>query len=584
MAGGWAAAWLHERRDSRGKWTRNPGPADATGADDAAQRGGRKPATSKDIIGESRKSKDDLVRKHLKAAAAHLDSGDHAAAADELKQASNMAGMHGDTETSDRLFEMGQSLSEESRTNAAVAGFAGKAAVVVPGLLGGGRSDWNGKVDLFNAKDNPAVAAYMGWDGTMGFQRELAGQLAGDTGGGKVTDPVTAFTPHIDVLHELIHSTVPAGGEAPEWKALPQGHKAALSAFAAMDKDNPSGGAYPTEHTLAGARERDGGITQATVDDLTGRGLLTRSSTTSSTWNPTTGQSTPSVHSWRLAAKGSAILPVAPQTHDMHKDAYRDPRNAAIEEGFTELGTVHHAPEFLTRMGFGSQETGMISVTSAGKPREEFDKADLAARKDEIAKLVAEANETTSFSAELHLRGAAREMGKASPDVGSVIDQLSRAQFEAKGEALKAEIWEAMSALNLAPSTLKRATVTEYAKRLREPDRIASGNAWGHYAWQTAAAQAWVLAAAKAEGKGKTSPRVRALADEINREGVGGKVPAMARQVIRAAGADPDKFQGAPLAALETRIRSQWAQDPSGAGSSPWASAMAVVRQYDREH
>ncbi len=471
-----------------------------------------------------------------------------------------------------------------AQAEAAVKDFAAKAHAVVPALLGGGRSDWNGKVALFSAKDRPGVAAYMGWDGTMGFQKELAALLAGSAKGAKVTDPVAAFTPHIDVLHELIHSTVPAGGESAEWKALPAGHRAALSAFSAMDKDNPTGGAVPTLHSLADAREHDSGISQDTIDDLAGRGLLARSPTTSSTWNPQTGQSTPPVHSWRLTAAGRDVLPVAPQTHGMHKDAYRDPQNAAIEEGFTELGTVHHAPEFLAQVGVGDQETGMMSVTSAGRPREEFDQADLAARKDEIAKLAAQANETTSASAELQLRMAAREMGKASPDVGSVIDHLSKAHLTAKDDGLKDKIWQAMGELNLAPSKIRRATVTEYAKRLRDPDRIAKGEAWGHYGWQTAAAQQWVIDAAKAEGKGKKSPRVRELADEINREGAGGKAPAMARQVIRAAGADLDKFQGAPFAALVTRIQRNWALGPDEAKTSPWLMAMTAVREYDREH
>lgn len=482
-----------------------------------------------------------------------------------------------------------ETYRQEARQAAAqaestVTSFAGKAHAIVPGLLGGGRSDWNGKVALFSARDKPAVAAYMDWDGTMGFQRELADRLAKGAGDGKVTDPVTAFMPHIDVLHELIHATVPAGGEPAEWKALPAGHKAALSAFSRMDKDNPTGGETPTLHTLADARGRDSGISQDTVDDLVRRGLLARSSTTSSTYDPQTGQSTPPVHSWRLTAAGRDALPVAPQTHDMHKDAYRDPQNAAIEEGFTELGTVHHAPEFLAQMGVGGRETSMMSVTAAGRPRETFDKGDLAARKDEIAKLAAQANETASASAELQLRMAAREMGKASPDVGSVIDHLSKAHLAAKGEGLKGGIWQAMGELNLAPSKVRRATVTEYARQLRDPGRIASGNSWGHYGWQTAAAQQWVLDAAKAEGKGKKSPRVRELADEINREGVGGKVPAMARQVIRAAGADPDKFQGAPFAALVKRIRYNWAQGPGEAKSSPWAMAMAAVRDHDSGH
>ena len=129
-----------------------------------------------------------------------------------------------------------------------------------------------------------------------------------------------------------------------------------------------------------------------------------------------------------------------------------------------------------------------------------------------------------------------------------------------------------------------KATMTEYAKRLRDPDRIASGDAWRHYAWQTAAAQSWVQDAAKAEGKGPKSPRVRELADEINREGVGGKVPAMARQVIRAAGGNPDDFAGQPFLALESRIREQWPQGPAEAQASPWASALAAAQDYVRSH
>ena len=127
----------------------------------------------------------------------------------------------------------------------------------------------------------------------------------------------------------------------------------------------------------------------------------------------------------------------------------------------------------------------------------------------------------------------------------------------------------------------KHATMSEYAKRLRDPARIAKGNAWGHYGWQTAAAQSWVQDAAKAEGKGPKSPRVRDLADEINREGVGGKVPAMTRQVIRAAGGNPDDSGWErPSLALGNLIKEQWPQGPAEAQSSPWASAVAAARKF----
>lgn len=38
--------------------------------------------------------------------------------------------------------------------------------------------------------------------------------------------------------------------------------------------------------------------------------------------------------------------------------AYQDYATAQIEEGFTELGAIHHAPEFLDKMGLGSRESG----------------------------------------------------------------------------------------------------------------------------------------------------------------------------------------------------------------------------------
>ena len=78
--------------------------------------------------------------------------------------------------------------------------------------------------------------------------------------------------------------------ESPEWKALAPEDRAALSAFDGMDKANPSGGAYPTLHSLADARKRDPQITQDTIDSLAGRGLLAKSDSTSSYTDPRTGE------------------------------------------------------------------------------------------------------------------------------------------------------------------------------------------------------------------------------------------------------------------------------------------------------
>jgi len=566
-------------RDRRGRWARTPG--DSIGKSDEGQRGGRKPPTGKDVIREWRQSRDDLVRKHLNQAAAHLDAGDHDAAGDELKQAGTMAQLHGDSETGDRLDQMGRALSEESRANAAVADFAAKGTQAVTGLLGAGHNGWNGKVDLFSAEDKPAIAAALNWDGTMAFQRELAQKMRDDKGG-RIDDP----QPYVTALHELIHGALPGGRESAEWKALAPGDKAVLSAFDSMDKANPSGGAYPTLHSLADVSKRSPQVTQDTIDSLAARGLLEKSDSTSSYTDLRTGEQSGPYHSWKMTGKARDMLPSAPQTHAMHSRAYQDPAVASVEEGFTELGTVHHAPEFFARTGIGDRETN-ITAFEGGHVKVSPVYASVKAAV--FAKL---ADQERALSADP--RGPHQQAAQAARRAAQALndDDLPGAEDEvAKLRHLgDPDVFQAAQSIQAGLDKMEatgfaaHATMTEYAKRLRDPERIAKGEAWRHYAWQTAAAQSWVQDAAKAEGKGPKSPRVRELADEINREGVGGKVPAMARQVIRAAGGNPDDFAGRPFLALEDRIREQWPQGPAEAQASPWASALASAQDYVRSH
>ena len=347
------ATMEREMRDRRGRWTRTPGgTADVTGKFDAGQRGDRKPVTVKDILAEWHKSKDDLVSPHLNRAAAALDAGDLDAAVDELRKASTYAGIRGDEGGDTRFQQMAGSLSEESRANAAVADFAEKGVKAVTGLLGAGHNGWNGKVDLFNAEDKPATAAVLNWDGTMAFQREMAQKMRDDKGG-RIDDP----NPYVTALHELIHGALPGGQESAEWKALAPQDKAVLSAFNDMDKANPSGGAYPTLHSLADVRKRSPKVTQDTIDSLAARGLLEKSDSTSSYTDPQTGEQVGPYHSWMMTGKARDMIPAPAQTHAMHSKAYQDPAVASVEEGFTELGTAHHAPEFFAKMGIGDRET-----------------------------------------------------------------------------------------------------------------------------------------------------------------------------------------------------------------------------------
>lgn len=49
---------------------------------------------------------------------------------------------------------------------------------------------------------------------------------------------------------------------------------------------------------------------------------------------------------------------VQPGTERDNERAYQNYATAQIEEGFTELGAIHHAPEFLDQMGVGSRQSG----------------------------------------------------------------------------------------------------------------------------------------------------------------------------------------------------------------------------------
>jgi hypothetical protein len=49
---------------------------------------------------------------------------------------------------------------------------------------------------------------------------------------------------------------------------------------------------------------------------------------------------------------------IQPGTERENERAYQDYATAQIEEGFTELGSIHHAPDFMDQMGIGSLQSG----------------------------------------------------------------------------------------------------------------------------------------------------------------------------------------------------------------------------------
>jgi hypothetical protein len=131
-------------------------------------------------------------------------------------------------------------------------------------------------------------------------------------------------------------------------------------------------------------------------------------------------------------------------------------------------------------------------------------------------------------------------------------------------------------------------TVPEYAHGLAAPAKLASSGSWGHYPILTANAQQWVQSIARSEhktGLGKQGTagykRTVELADEINREGTAGKITAMARQVLRNQGIDPDTADPSVLADVRDEIIATYG-DPSSAGhgaAAAYKAARRVARQ-----
>ena len=493
----WQDAWMHEPRDAHGRWSRTPGEAVPSAE---AYPGQHQDA----ILREWRKAENPDVKQHLNLASAALDAGKPITAAFQLRLAGGVARKAGDAETANRLRDLAAQITgddeRKAADEAAARDLTAKAAVAVPGLLGGGKMEWNGQVDVFppgsHDKENFHTLAFIDWNGKISMDAGEAAKIRDALAepGKPVRDPA-AFSV---TLHELIHGTV--GGQREEdakaWAALNPWVQGVAEAFTELDKRNVSAGRTPTLHGLDEVYRENPTLAPHHVEWAAEQGLIKKESGSSGVYDTDTGEYRQLPPKWMLTAKARAMIPPE-ERYNAHQRAYQDKRNADIEEGFTELGTVHHMPEFADAVGIGGRETNILAADREG-----------------------------------------------------------------------------------------HATVAEYARRLQDPQRIEEGNAWGHYGWQTAAAQRWVRAMAKAEGKkpgGKPfQRRVVELSDEINREGAAGKVPAMVRQVMRAA-KKADAYTDAGLLSdmIADTIRRKWGDlQNQRAGSEAAAEVLALAKTH----
>jgi hypothetical protein len=278
------------------------------------------------------------------------------------------------------------------------------------------------------------------------------------------------------------------------------------------------------------------------------------------------------------------------ETYRSHSRAYQDKNTAMIEEGFTELGTVQHMPEFLDQMGIGDRPTSMLAMTGAGDLKETLDKQQVA-----TAARTIEGLKSFDLPAAVNQRLDAAVSALGNDDAKSASMYIAQAAVRITDPEVKRHLLDAAQAASLISGEPHHATMAEYAKRLQDPDRVGKGNAWGHYPQQTAAAQQWTRNVAMNEAvgttggklkadamaKGSKSPLVQArmgeLADEINRQGAAGKLGAMAAQVMRLAGAPDQDTDAGRLSALTAEtIRKNWQMG----NSSAFQSALKLAQQW----
>lgn len=269
--------------------------------------------------------------------------------------------------------------------------------------------------------------------------------------------------------------------------------------------------------------------------------------------------------------------------------AYQSREYADIEEGFTELASIQHAPEFFDAMGIGKRET---MTTAPGAP-------DNPAFGRAVKGFTAELQKTwakLSGDPRAPQQQAAQHLGRRIEDLkyqtASIHDyELLKTLTEIQHLGDQDLSQWAIRMLSQADSIkaipmTRHATMREYAQAIQDPQRIKSGNAWGHYTDQAMWAEQWVEMIAKGEGYRSRNPkpgtrqwaRQVELADEINREGTARKPDVMARQLYNilmkdAPTRDDPKVRDAIMRVARGTILRAWAY-----GVNPVADIMKEAR------
>jgi hypothetical protein len=297
------------------------------------------------------------------------------------------------------------------------------------------------------------------------------------------------------------------------------------------------------------------------------------------------------------------IHSVVPEGEDYkdHEDAYQDPDTADIEEGFTELGTTHHAAEYFDKIGIGGRPTFTSAQDELGNlvPNPGYSRRVSALAGDlqrQWAKLVTSDNPEKQAQADRlgemiedlkHRPGSLREY-----ITGTAHDPLQDLlRYPETRKWARAQSVRAFEIIRDVPE-FRPYTFREMAEKHAGTDAINSGTGWGVYYGQTYAANQWVSRIAEAEGHHDLEPgtpgraRAAGLADEINRRGPGGKAWVMAGQVLRAEAGKQGGVRPVPgysdivQGRLEHQIRSTWRQHE--AAGDAYDAAVSWLREQAR--
>lgn len=294
-----------------------------------------------------------------------------------------------------------------------------------------------------------------------------------------------------------------------------------------------------------------------------------------------------------------ATIP-AGTSYDSGEAAYQDKNYAAIEEGFTELGSVQHASEFFKAMGIGDRlttENGPAGdLTSAV---EHYDVNKLYEHQAELRDIFDHAGRIQYGGMDAYnaLNDAQHELwSPGQPDGLIMADALSRAYNAAMAPAVMArapdsrklgdEIQNFMTEIGIKPVGSRAMTMSELADSRSDPRQIMNTSPWGAYYGQTRAAQQWIQDIAKAEGHADVRPgtpgyaRTIELADEINTENPETKATKLAEQAARAIGV---KLSRQELNGLAWPITNGWTQAIDD-GTSPAVVALHEAKRYKAGH